>query len=187
MSWIMLAIICILLVGSAYRCLRRVLLEEVRQDLYRIRERIYDRVIARELTLQDPSVAGLVQYLHGFVWFLEHWSPLLYFWAMIVARGREENVAVPWLDDERLKKEAWLALQATVAALRRAWLPLRLQIRFRELPAPWMEKTPRALIEEMQNKREREAGQVGAREAYEATTRMVSRVKTQGAVPAIVA
>ena len=103
------------LVGLGGSCLRRALLDGVRQDLYRLRARVFDRAIAKELELDDPSVSGLVNYVHALITVLEHLSFVHV--AYVALRAPEPPPVPAWLEDERLKEEAQEALMLTCKGL----------------------------------------------------------------------
>jgi hypothetical protein len=95
-------------------CLKRALLDAVRQDVFRLREQIYVRVSKQEISLEDDSVSGLVRYLHGLVDALENWDFMDV--AIGIARSSDKE-PMKWLKDVRLKKESSRAMVLTMAGL----------------------------------------------------------------------
>ena len=111
---IMLALaLCV--VGISLRCLRRARLDDVRQNLYRIRERLHDRTIAGEFSPEDRSVRGLLLYLRSLVHALENLSVVEMIFSM--AESFDESPCIPWLKDPRLEKEAEAAVHYTIKGL----------------------------------------------------------------------
>ena len=101
--------------GISFGCLKRAWLDEVRQELYRMREQVYDRAIAGDLNIDDPIVRGFIQYLHGAIFAMENWSVI----EMIrrVASLPEDALPPRWLGDERLKTEVGQAMKTTFHGL----------------------------------------------------------------------
>lgn len=92
--------------------LRDASISRVRQQLFRVREMIYDRIIAGELTLEDKNVRSLVNYVHTVMYAISHWSVIE---MMIrVARSSPDKGPPEWTKDDRLINESREALAATV-------------------------------------------------------------------------
>lgn len=87
----------------------------VRQDFYRVRDRLYDRAMMGEIDLETPSVQALTRYLHLFVRTAPYFSSFLIL-RIFLARS-QAHPRVVWLYDPDIRQEAASATKLTFRAL----------------------------------------------------------------------
>jgi len=118
---LVLVVFFLFVIGISLRCVRRAKLDKVRQDIYRLREGVHDRIIDGELSIDDQVVSGFLHYLNRLVGVLEELSIVDMLWAFV--QDLEEQAPPLWLKDGRLKEEAEKAVGVTVdGVLTVSWL-----------------------------------------------------------------
>lgn len=108
---LILVVFFLFVIGISLRCVRRAQLDKVRQDIYRLRESVHDRVIDGELSLDDERVSGFLHYLNRLVGVLEEWSIVDMLFGFV--QDLEDQAPPMWLKDERLKEELGRAVIVT--------------------------------------------------------------------------
>jgi hypothetical protein len=108
-----------LLVFVGIEAVCRALRFRLRQDLYRLRDRIYDRAAMGEIDLDTPGPRELVRFLHAFIRSMPFISTAGVIFIALTHRDERED-AVAWLEDPKVEKEApdvmRLSLQAFIFA-----------------------------------------------------------------------
>ncbi|MGD0092215.1 MAG: hypothetical protein ABSE73_20050 [Planctomycetota bacterium] len=105
-----------ILAGLAFWCLKVAFLCEVRNDVYRCRERVYDLVIDGKATLEEEPVREFTQFLHNIINALDDFS--LVEFAIAFARSRDQRKdRISFIDDERLRPIAIEACDAVIMGL----------------------------------------------------------------------
>ena len=113
MRILLLATMGCLILGPALHCLRRALLDSVRQDLYRVRERLFDRILSGEMNFADAEVRQITTFIHGALHALNDWSVIEMVERLIQIGWTGGPPS--WVLDPRLKNEAQ---RVSIAAVR---------------------------------------------------------------------
>jgi hypothetical protein len=117
---------------AAYEVLRVARVEQIRQDLFRLRESIYDRIIAEDLVI-DESVRGLIHYIHGAIFSLDQWSMDVFIGILFNVGKRPRRGNRVWLMDERLEDEVARACELTFLGMKRLSFALRIWLFYTSL------------------------------------------------------
>jgi hypothetical protein len=103
MTTLMTIVVYLVPIWVGLACLRRACLDGIRQQLYRIRYRIYDRVLAGELSLDDQNIALFVRFLHGSIHAMDNWDLVKVFRRLSALP--KEHWDTSWRLDERIKDD----------------------------------------------------------------------------------
>lgn len=113
------ALIVLTSLALAAGCLKQAFVDREKQALYRIRDSVYDRVMAGELSMKDDGVRGFVRFIHALIYTIDNWSLLRI--AFIMASPKLEGTQPPvWRNDPRFTGEVHKSVDAWVNCARYA-------------------------------------------------------------------